>query len=131
MIEAADAEHPFRLTTSPAHNFLNSTFAETPTSTAKEIRPELLIHPDDAEALGIADGDRIEIGNHRGEVVLHAVLHAGQKRGVVVSEGLFPNSAFERGEGINTLVGAQSPAPYGGLAVHDTKIWIKAYPARA
>ncbi|SBW13559.1 nitrate reductase subunit alpha [Brucella sp. 10RB9215] len=131
VIEAADAEHPFRLTTSPAHNFLNSTFAETPTSTAKEIRPELLIHPDDAEALGIADGDRIEIGNHRGEVVLHAVLHAGQKRGVVVSEGLFPNSAFERGEGINTLVGAQSPAPYGGLAVHDTKIWIKAYPARA
>ncbi|URQ76268.1 MAG: molybdopterin oxidoreductase family protein [Candidatus Ochrobactrum gambitense] len=125
VIEVADAEHPFRLATSPAHNFLNSTFAETPTSVAKEIRPELLIHPDDATELGIADGERIEIGNHRGEVVLHAVLRAGQKRGVVVSEGIFPNTSFERGEGINTLIGAEPAAPYGGLAVHDTKIWIR------
>ncbi len=31
LIEVADAEHPFRLATSPARNFLNSTFAETPT----------------------------------------------------------------------------------------------------
>ncbi len=99
VIETADAEHPFRMTTSPAHNFLNSTFAETPTSLAKEIRPELLIHPDDAAELGIENGERIEIGNHRGELVLHAVLRAGQKRGVVVSEGIFPNSTFERGEG--------------------------------
>jgi anaerobic selenocysteine-containing dehydrogenase len=75
--------------------------------------------------LGIADGERIEIGNHRGEVVLHAVLRAGQKRGVVVSEGIFPNASFERGEGINTLIGAEPAAPYGGLAVHDTKIWIR------
>ena len=125
VIEAVDAEHPFRLATSPAHNFLNSAFAETPTSLTKEIRPELLIHPDDAAQLDIADGERIEIGNHRGEVVLHAVLRAGQKRGVVVSEGIFPNSTFERGEGINTLIGAEPAAPYGGLAVHDTKIWIR------
>ncbi|WP_204349886.1 hypothetical protein, partial [Serratia marcescens] len=34
-IEVADAKHPFRLGTSPAHNFLNSTFAETPTSMLK------------------------------------------------------------------------------------------------
>ncbi|KAB2719516.1 molybdopterin oxidoreductase family protein [Brucella intermedia] len=125
VIETADAEHPFRMTTSPAHNFLNSTFAETPTSLAKEIRPELLIHPDDAAELGIEDGERVEIGNHRGELVLHAVLRAGQKRGVVVSEGIFPNSTFERGEGINILIGAEPAAPYGGLAVHDTKIWIR------
>lgn len=125
VIEAVDAEHPFRLATSPAHNFLNSTFAETPTSLAKEVRPELLIHPDDAAQLDILDGERIEIGNHRGEVVLHAVLRAGQKHGVVVSEGIFPNSTFERGEGINTLIGAEPAAPYGGLAVHDTKIWIR------
>ncbi len=125
VIETADAEHPFRMTTSPAHNFLNSTFAETLTSLAKEIRPELLIHPEDAAELGIENGERIEIGNHRGELVLHAVLRAGQKRGVVVSEGIFPNSTFERGEGINILIGAEPAAPYGGLAVHDTKIWIR------
>ena len=34
LIEVADEEHPFRLATSPARNFLNSTFAETPASRA-------------------------------------------------------------------------------------------------
>jgi len=125
VIEAADDAHPFRLATSPAHNFLNSSFTETPTSSAKELRPQLLIHPDDAAELGLVDGERIEIGNHRGEVVLHAAIRSGHKRGVVISEGIFPNSSFERGEGINTLIGADAPAPYGGLAVHDTKVWIR------
>lgn len=126
LIEVADAEHPFRLATSPARNFLNSSFAETPVSQAKEVRPELLIHPEDAEALGVAEGARVEVGNLRGEVVLHAKLFAGLKRGVVIAEGIWPNSAHERGEGINVLTGADAPAPYGGAAVHDNKVWVRA-----
>lgn len=124
-IEVADAEHPFRLATSPAHNFLNSTFSETPTSGAKETRPQLLIHSDDAARLDIADGDRVEIGNKRGELVLHAKVQDSQRRGVVISEGIFPNSAFERGEGINILTGADAPAPNGGAAFHDIKVWVR------
>ena len=52
-IEVADTEHPFRLATSPARGFLNSTFNETPTSLAQESRPTVMIHPDDAASLGI------------------------------------------------------------------------------
>ncbi len=126
LIEVADAEHPFRLATSPARSFLNSSFAETPQSKAREGRPELLVHPQDAEALGLSDGDRVEIGNRRGEVVLHAKLFDGLKRGVVIAEGIWPNYAHERGEGINVLTGADAPAPYGGAAVHDNKVWIRA-----
>lgn len=125
LIEVADATHPFRLATSPARNFLNSSFAETPVSQAKEIRPELLIHPEDAAALGVVEGARVEVGNPRGEVVLHAKLFAGLKRGVVIAEGIWPNSAHERGEGINVLTGSDAPAPYGGAAVHDNKVWVR------
>jgi anaerobic selenocysteine-containing dehydrogenase len=39
VVEEADAEHPFRLATSPARGFLNSSFTETPTSLATERRP--------------------------------------------------------------------------------------------
>jgi anaerobic selenocysteine-containing dehydrogenase len=126
LIEVADEEHPFRLATSPARNFLNSSFAETPVSQAKEGRPQLLIHPDDAAALNLADGARVEIGNRRGEVVLHAKLFDGVRRGVVIAEGIWPNSAHERGEGINVLTGADAPAPYGGAPVHDNKVWMRA-----
>jgi anaerobic selenocysteine-containing dehydrogenase len=128
LIEVADAEHPFRLATSPARSFLNSSFAETPASVKREGRPELQIHPEDAAALGIADGDRVEIGNIRGEVVLHAKLFDGVRRGVVIAEGIWPNSAHERGEGINVLTGADAPAPYGGAAFHDNKVWVRKAP---
>ena len=38
LIETADAEHPFRLATSPARSFLNSTFTETPGSKTREVQ---------------------------------------------------------------------------------------------
>ncbi|NMG38707.1 molybdopterin-dependent oxidoreductase [Chelativorans sp. ZYF759] len=129
LIETADAEHPFRLATSPARSFLNSSFTETPGSVKREKRPELLIHPQDAAALGLADEQRVEIGNHRGEVVLHARLSDDVRTGVVIAEGIWPNSAHERGEGINVLTGADAAAPCGGAAFHDTKVWVR--PARA
>ena len=126
LIEVADEEHPFRLATSPARNFLNSSFTETPVSKAKEGRPQLLIHSEDAALFGLSDGDRVEIGNRRGEVVLHAKLFDGVRRGVVIAEGIWPNGAHERGEGINVLTGSDAPAPYGGAPVHDNKVWVRA-----
>jgi anaerobic selenocysteine-containing dehydrogenase len=125
VIEEADARHPFRLATSPARNFLNSTFNETATSRAKEVRPTVMIHPEDAAALGIAEGDKVVLGNARGEVRLHATLYAGVRRGVLIAESIWPNDSFEDGRGINTVTGADAIAPYGGAAFHDNKVWIK------
>jgi anaerobic selenocysteine-containing dehydrogenase len=125
VIEEADAEHPFRLATSPARGFLNSTFTETPTSLATERRPEVMIHPVDAAALGIASGDEVTLGNRRGEVRLHAKLFDGVRRGVLIAESIWPNSAYADGCGINTLTGADSIAPFGGAAFHDNKVWLR------
>jgi anaerobic selenocysteine-containing dehydrogenase len=125
VIEQADEAHPFRLATSPSRGFLNSTFNETPTSLAQEKRPNVMIHPDDASAYGIGDGDEVVLGNTRGQVRLHARLFAGVRRGVLIAESIWPNSAYPDGCGINTLTGADSIAPYGGAAFHDNKVWIK------
>jgi anaerobic selenocysteine-containing dehydrogenase len=124
-IESADAAHPFRLATSPARSFLNSTFNETPGSMQRETRPSLMIHPQDAVSLDIADGSKIIVGNERGKVRLHAKFFDGVQRGVVIAEGIFPNHAFEDGKGINTLTGSDTPAPYGGSAFHDNKVWVR------
>ena len=124
-IEEADAEHPFRLATSPARSFLNSSFTETPTGQATERRPHVMIHPDDAAALGIAHGDKVVLGNRRGEVRLHATVFEGVRRGVLIAESVFPNASFEDGRGINTLTGADCIAPFGGAAFHDNRVWMK------
>jgi anaerobic selenocysteine-containing dehydrogenase len=124
-IEQADDEHPFRLATSPARGFLNSTFNETPTSRTQEQRPTVMIHPDDAQPLAIGDGDFVVIGNKRGEVRLHAKVFDGVRRGVLIAESIWPNSAYADGCGINSLTGADSIAPYGGAAFHDNKVWVR------
>ena len=123
--EAVDERRPFKLATSPSHNFLNSTFTQTPTSLLRERRPELLINPEDAAGLGIGDGDVVEIGNDRGRTRLHARLFSGAKQGVLVSEGVWPPSAFLDGWGINALVGDDSVAPFGGVAFHDVTVWAR------
>jgi anaerobic selenocysteine-containing dehydrogenase len=125
VIEEADTEHPFRLATSPARGFLNSSFTETRTSRTREGRPEVMIHPDDANPLGVVDGDEIKLGNRRGVVHLHARLFDGVRRGVLIAESLWPNSAYADGRGINTLTGADPVAPFGGSAFHDNKVWLR------
>jgi anaerobic selenocysteine-containing dehydrogenase len=125
LIEVTDEVHPFRLATSPARNFLNSSFTEMPTSRQKEGRPEVMIAPLDAEFLGIESGDVVTLGNRRGSVRLHARVTDVVKRGVVIAEGLWPNRDHLDGEGVNVLTGADPVAPYGGAAVHDTKVWIR------
>ena len=124
VIEEADTEHPFRLATSPARGFLNSSFTETPTSLAAQGRPEVMIHPQDAAACGVSGGDQVVLGNRRGEVRLQAKLFEGVRRGVLVAESLWPNSAYADGRGINSLTGADSIAPFGGAAFHDNKVWL-------
>ena len=124
-IEEATEEYPFRLATSPARTFLNSSFNETPSSLKREGRPTVLVHPHDLRALCIGDGDKVRLGSARGQVVLHAMAFDGLRRGVLIAEGIWPNEAFEDGKGINTLTGADQPAPAGGGCFHDNRVWLR------
>ncbi|CTQ54138.1 Putative dimethyl sulfoxide reductase chain YnfE precursor [Roseibium album] len=125
-IELADEQHPFRLVTSPARSFLNSSFTETDSSKKKEQRPEVWLRSKEAARFGIEDGAKVKMGNKRGVVTLHARHVETVAPGTVISEGIWPNSSFEDGRGINTLIGADPVAPYGGAAFHDTAVWVRA-----
>jgi anaerobic selenocysteine-containing dehydrogenase len=125
-IEAANSTMPFRLVTAPARHYLNSTFNETPSSARREQRPTVMLHPDDAQRLGVVAGQMVTLGNDRGELSLAVQLFDGLQMGVVIVESIWPNSAFPGGQGINVLTGADPVAPTGGAAFHDNRIWIKA-----
>lgn len=124
-IEEATEDHPFRLVTAPSRGYLNTSFTETPTSEKREGDPAAMIHPDDLVKLGVSDGDRIAMGNERGEIRLKARSFEGVRRGVVIVEAIPKNSKFEGGVGLNTLTGADAAGPYGGAAFHDNHVWIK------
>ncbi|WP_350333837.1 molybdopterin oxidoreductase family protein [Coralliovum pocilloporae] len=125
VLEDADEIYPYRLATSPARTFLNSTFTETPGSLKREKQPTVLIHPEDAGQHDLADEDRVTLGNERGTVIVHAKVTETVSKGVLIVEGIWPNHAHDDGRGINTLVGADAVAPYGGAAFHDNHVWLK------
>ncbi len=122
VIENATPDFPFRLATSPARNFLNTSFTETPTSVARERGPTVMVHPEDAAAQGIVDGDWVTLRNERGEVHLRARLFDGLVRGVLIAESIWPDRHYPDGKGINHLTGADSPPPFGGAAFHDNRV---------
>jgi len=128
VIDNATAEKPFRLVAAPARTFLNSTFTETPSSVKREKRPTVLLHPDECTALGVSEGDRVLLGNERGEVIVHVMPQEGQQRRVVVVEGIWPNRYFENGIGINSITSADPGWPNGGAVFHDTAVWIRRRP---
>jgi anaerobic selenocysteine-containing dehydrogenase len=125
VIDGPTTERPFRLIAAPARTFLNSTFTETPGSLHRERRPTALLHPEDCAALGVAEGDLVVLENERAEVRLHAAPRAGQARGVVVVEGIWPRRHFPNGVGINALTSAEPGYPNGGAVFHDTAVRVR------
>ncbi len=66
-------------------NFMNSTFANHPghQRMQKETLDRLEMHPDDAEARGILDGETVELKNERGSMRLRVLLSRRVRPGVV------------------------------------------------
>ncbi len=66
-------------------------------------KPPVLIHPDDAHARGISDGDSVEVFNDRGRIVAWAeVTEAVSPGSATLFEGWWPRF-FEKGRGVNDL----------------------------
>ncbi|MBX9584172.1 MAG: molybdopterin oxidoreductase family protein [Gemmataceae bacterium] len=82
------ARYPLQMLTPPDPAFLNSTFANVPALRAAAGGPTLEIHPEDAAARGIADGQVVTVFNDRGRFRATAVVGGNVKPGVVVTLGL-------------------------------------------
>jgi anaerobic selenocysteine-containing dehydrogenase len=75
-------DHPLMLITPSSSRRTNATFGASDASGGTEI---VEIHPQDAGARGIGEGDAVRVFNARGEVVLHAVLSDAVQPGVLYS----------------------------------------------
>ena len=71
------------LISSPAHQFLNSTFVNIDSLKRAAREPECLLHPVDAERRGIAVGARVVVHNDRGAFTAIARVEPNIREGVV------------------------------------------------
>jgi anaerobic selenocysteine-containing dehydrogenase len=80
---ALAARYPLTLISSPAHQFLNSTFVNIDSLRRGAREPECLLHPVDAERRGIAVGARVVVHNDRGAFTAVARVEESIRPGVV------------------------------------------------
>jgi anaerobic selenocysteine-containing dehydrogenase len=76
------ARYPLTLISSPAHTFLNTTFANLTSLRRQAREPEVLLHPADAERRGIAAGMRVTVHNDRGAFSATARVESSIREGV-------------------------------------------------
>jgi anaerobic selenocysteine-containing dehydrogenase len=76
---------PLTLITAAAHHFVTTSMANQPALLAKEGTPFVQIHPEDAAARGIVDGEDVTVSNDRGWCTLRAVVTEDVRRGVAIS----------------------------------------------
>jgi molybdopterin guanine dinucleotide-containing S/N-oxide reductase-like protein len=76
---------PLELLARKADNFLNSTFSNLPSLQRMEECGMLDLHPSDAQARGIRDGDAVRLFNSRGEIRLRARVDGAVQPGVVAA----------------------------------------------
>ncbi|MBI1764677.1 MAG: molybdopterin oxidoreductase family protein [Acidobacteria bacterium] len=98
-------QYPLAVISPPAHNFLNSSFANLPSFLKAEKEPWLDIHPTDAAARNIADGDRVRIFNDRGAFTATARVTDKARRGVVVALSVWWKKLTRDGTNANDVTG--------------------------
>ena len=80
------AGFPLELLARKPDNHLNSSFANVPSVREMERHlGDLEMHPTDAEARGVGNGDPIRVFNERGEIVLQASVNGSVSPGVVAA----------------------------------------------
>ncbi len=99
----ADPRYPLAMISPPARHFLNSTFVNVQSLRDIEAEPVLELHPDDATARGIADGDRVTVFNDRGRYDCMARVGLRARPGVVNGLGIWWRKLGLNGTNVNEV----------------------------
>ncbi len=122
--DAEDGDGALTLLTAASHHFVSSSLASQPGLLRGEGEPFVEIHPADAAARGIADGDAVVVENGRGWVRLRAVVTDGVRPGVLAS----PKGRWAKLSG-GRNVNWTTPDALGDLAgqstFHSNRVWVR------
>jgi len=127
--EVGDAElgerYPLAFISPPARHFLNSTFANVARFREFEAEPHLDLHPSDAAARGIADGDRVRVFNDRGSYRLRARVNGKPRQGVVVAPSVWWKKYAPDGRNANNLTSQRTADLGGGATFYDCRVQVE------
>jgi formate dehydrogenase len=92
---AAPAGYPFQMANRRNRHSMNSWLNELPGLHPSGKHNEVVIHPEDADALGISDGDRVKVFSAVGAIELDAAVNDRPRRGVVIVDHGWGSRIFD------------------------------------
>ncbi|MBP1627042.1 MAG: molybdopterin oxidoreductase [Holophagaceae bacterium] len=125
-----DPRYPLALLSTPSRDFLNTTFANLAGCQPKAGVPTLEIHPRDAAARGIQEGDEVRVFNALGEISLKAVLTERVQPGVLVAPSIWWKKRSPDHRNANELTSMALTDLGGGPTFYDCRVEVlKPFPS--
>lgn len=118
------ARFPLTLISSPAHQFLNSTFVNVDSLRRSVREPECIIHPADAERRGIGVGMRVAIHNDRGAFVALARVEESIREGVVWAPSIWWGKLTADGANANQTTSQRETDMGHGPVFYDNQVEV-------
>jgi anaerobic selenocysteine-containing dehydrogenase len=100
---ALAAKYPLAMISPPARNFLNSSFVNVQSLRDTEGEPQLGMHPADAAARGIVNGDTVRVFNDRGSMLVKARVTDKARPGLVVGWSIWWKKFAADGKNVNEV----------------------------
>ncbi len=97
------ARYPLAMISPPARHFLNSTFVNVDSLRSTEGEPHVDMHPTDANARGIGDGDLVRVFNDRGSMQARARVSDRARTGLVVGLSIWWKKLSPDGRNANEV----------------------------
>ena len=118
------ARFPLTLISSPAHQFLNSTFVNVDSLRRAVREPECLLHPADAERRGIGVGARVVIHNDRGAFTAVARVETGIREGVIWAPSIWWGKLTPDGANANQTTSQRETDMGHGPVFYDNQVEV-------
>jgi anaerobic selenocysteine-containing dehydrogenase len=118
------SRYPLTLISSPAHQFLNSTFVNVDSLRRAAREPECILHPADAERRGIPVGARVAIHNDRGAFTAVARVEANIREGVVWAPSIWWGKLAADGANANQTTSQRETDMGHGPVFYDNQVQV-------
>lgn len=116
---------PIQLLSPPRPQFLNSTFAGSPTHRGAAGEPTVEMSAEDARSRGLVEGDEAEVFNDRGSFRARVALTEAVKAGVAVATGIYWNKHSRGGTNANATTSSALSDLGGGATFFDNLVEVR------
>jgi anaerobic selenocysteine-containing dehydrogenase len=123
-VPALAARFPLTLISSPAHQFLNSTFVNVAPLRRAAREPECILHPADAESRAVRTGARVVIHNDRGAFTALARVEETIRPGVVWAPSIWWGKLAADGANANQTTSQRETDMGHGPVFYDTLVEV-------